>query len=405
MFKWLAPLLFLLWATPVWAQNPTCPTRSVGDNSNACASTAFVHNGYVPTGSFTPNLPVIGSGSGGLAQGTRQGNTTAFATTTGSFTAGNCRTTDSNGNEIDAGFPCNSGSGSGTVSSGLANQVATYTANGTTVVGANRVGNTDWVTPLLNYPVADTIFAGVSQTGQIGLTGASETSLSGANPVAIGVGGWGFNNTSGQTAWGSYSEGDAYPSVTRNTYGSEIEIANVTGSDSLAITPYSFQSANTFGIQSSCGAGRNVTTPPLTTYKCTTGLLFYPNPSPFRTGITFGATSIDGTNGVTGTGEAIALAAGQIIRWYESGTNGGGYIYSNQTSGTPMGIIWQNNGLIFDSSTAGTTFSITNTAPVTSGQTVMELLVYNSSGANLVPVSLGPANSCGSGFKCLAVPN
>lgn len=36
---WLIPLL---WSFPALAQNPTCPTRPIGDSSNACASTAFV---------------------------------------------------------------------------------------------------------------------------------------------------------------------------------------------------------------------------------------------------------------------------------------------------------------------------------------------------------------------------
>ncbi len=35
------------------AQNPTCPTRALGDNSNACASTAFVQNQFA-----TPSLPL-----------------------------------------------------------------------------------------------------------------------------------------------------------------------------------------------------------------------------------------------------------------------------------------------------------------------------------------------------------
>lgn len=39
--KKLLLLLTILWCTPVWAQNPTCPTRPDGDSSNACASTAF----------------------------------------------------------------------------------------------------------------------------------------------------------------------------------------------------------------------------------------------------------------------------------------------------------------------------------------------------------------------------
>lgn len=42
MKKLLIGLVFWLIAAPAWAQNPQCPTRPAGDNTNACASTAFV---------------------------------------------------------------------------------------------------------------------------------------------------------------------------------------------------------------------------------------------------------------------------------------------------------------------------------------------------------------------------
>lgn len=42
--KKLLALAFLLFASPAWAQNPQCPTRPVGDSTNACASTAFVQS-------------------------------------------------------------------------------------------------------------------------------------------------------------------------------------------------------------------------------------------------------------------------------------------------------------------------------------------------------------------------
>lgn len=40
--KLLLAAVLTLAASPVWAQNPTCPTRPPGDSTNACASTAFV---------------------------------------------------------------------------------------------------------------------------------------------------------------------------------------------------------------------------------------------------------------------------------------------------------------------------------------------------------------------------
>lgn len=60
MFKWFL-LFFLLITTPVWAQNPTCPTRPPGDSSNACASTAFVHSAVIGTAyvTTTANLKAL----------------------------------------------------------------------------------------------------------------------------------------------------------------------------------------------------------------------------------------------------------------------------------------------------------------------------------------------------------
>lgn len=132
MFKW-ALLLSLLWATPVWAQNPTCPTRPPGDSSNSCASTAFV-NTPATGGTFTPNQPVIGGPSGGLAQGTRNGNTTAYPTNDAVPVTGECAVADSVGGLI---YQACSPSGSGTVGAGLTGNLAIYPSNGTSVVGTS----------------------------------------------------------------------------------------------------------------------------------------------------------------------------------------------------------------------------------------------------------------------------
>lgn len=69
----LLTLAFLLGSTSAWAQNPTCPTRPSSDNSNACASTAFVQNavgGHVPlahTHIFVGNASNISTDFGTLA--------------------------------------------------------------------------------------------------------------------------------------------------------------------------------------------------------------------------------------------------------------------------------------------------------------------------------------------------
>lgn len=64
MKRWLA-IIFLLFSTSAWAQNPTCPTRPPGDSSNACASTAFVQNATGTAIPFT-NLHFTQTGTGAV---------------------------------------------------------------------------------------------------------------------------------------------------------------------------------------------------------------------------------------------------------------------------------------------------------------------------------------------------
>lgn len=56
MKKLLLASTMLAWSYPALAQNPQCPTRAPGDNSNACASTAFVQN--ATTGSTPSGTPL-----------------------------------------------------------------------------------------------------------------------------------------------------------------------------------------------------------------------------------------------------------------------------------------------------------------------------------------------------------
>lgn len=100
-----------------------------------------VPNGGTGTGTFTSNLPIIGNGAGNLGQGNISGNSTTFGTTNGTLTNGDCVSIDSHGNLIDAGGPCTTGGGGGTVSSGTANQLAYYSSSGITIVGLSTANN------------------------------------------------------------------------------------------------------------------------------------------------------------------------------------------------------------------------------------------------------------------------
>ena len=95
--------------------------------------TATVPFGGTGQTSFTANLPLIGAGAAAISQGTRSGNTTNFATTTGALTSGHCVSLDGSGNFVDAGGACTTGGGGGTVATGTTSALAYYTAAGTTV--------------------------------------------------------------------------------------------------------------------------------------------------------------------------------------------------------------------------------------------------------------------------------
>lgn len=134
----LLALLFALWALPAAAQNVTCATRAPGDSTNACASTAFVQQsltGLLPDSGWSPGLPLIGSLTGTVSQGTRGGNTTVFGTVQGALTNGHCVSIDSNGNFIDAGAACTTGGGGGTVTSSTMGYIGYYAASGNTISG------------------------------------------------------------------------------------------------------------------------------------------------------------------------------------------------------------------------------------------------------------------------------
>lgn len=66
--KFLPALALVLAASSTFAQNTTCPTRPTGDNSNACASTAFVNNEIAAVGLnlVIGTTPIVGGTNRGL---------------------------------------------------------------------------------------------------------------------------------------------------------------------------------------------------------------------------------------------------------------------------------------------------------------------------------------------------
>lgn len=129
----------------------------------------------------TAGMPALSGGAGAaMTWGTITGNTTEFATATGSFTNGNCVSTDADHNLVDDGGPCNSAPGGGTT------QVQFN--NSSTFDGS---ANLTWVSPAL------TIGAAGSTTGVLKLTGSTSGTISITGQAAAGTYNFNLPTTAG----------------------------------------------------------------------------------------------------------------------------------------------------------------------------------------------------------------
>lgn len=101
----------------------------------------------------TASRPLILDSSKNLAEGTYSGNTTEFATASGSLTNGHCVSIDASGNFVDNGSACGTGGGGGVTSVGLA-MPSIFTVSGSPILSSGTL------TAALNVEGANLIFAG-----------------------------------------------------------------------------------------------------------------------------------------------------------------------------------------------------------------------------------------------------
>lgn len=104
--KKLLIALALLWCAPALAQNTQCPTRPASDNTNACASTAFVQS------QFPLSVANGGTGDAGTAWTVFTpspvcGNATITTNTARSKTIGKTTFIDSDMSITNVGTTCN----------------------------------------------------------------------------------------------------------------------------------------------------------------------------------------------------------------------------------------------------------------------------------------------------------
>lgn len=110
------------------AATQTLTNKTISGSSNTLSN--------IGNTSLTNYTMTIGGQSIALGGSTtNQGNGSKIQLGSGSLTSGDCLQADSSGNVVDAGGPCTTGGGGGTVSSGVAGNLPYYASSGTAVTG------------------------------------------------------------------------------------------------------------------------------------------------------------------------------------------------------------------------------------------------------------------------------
>lgn len=154
---------------------------------------AYTASGTIASsGALTANLPVIGGGAGvAPTVGTRSGNTTAYVTTTGTQTSGDCVKIDANGNHIANGSACGGGA---SFDPGTALLLYDDFLTGlSTVANSAYIGDKNWqVAPFASGTIAES--AGTVQNpGEILLQSHATNDNSGISLFASGTAGYLLN--------------------------------------------------------------------------------------------------------------------------------------------------------------------------------------------------------------------
>ena len=229
-------------------------------NTGTSGATLCLLNGtctFATMPTFTAGQLPPASGGTGLSTFTRSGNTTDFATATGTLTPGHCVSIDSNGNFIDAGGACTTGGGGGTVTAGTVGQLAYY--SGATNTGSFALaGDCTFAYPNITCLKSNGVTLGALATltpgtgvstalaaplnaasGLVGYSGALGTPASGTLthatglPISTGVSGLGAGVA---TALGN-TAGAAGGFATYNQLGSLATITPGTGVATALATP------------------------------------------------------------------------------------------------------------------------------------------------------------------------
>lgn len=110
-------------------------TGLVKGNGTSAPTSATAGTDYAAAPTGGASTPLFNNGTGGFANGTRTGNTTAVVTSTGALTSAHCAQWDASGNLVDAGGACG-GSTTINLSPGLATSSTYNTGSQTATSGS-----------------------------------------------------------------------------------------------------------------------------------------------------------------------------------------------------------------------------------------------------------------------------
>lgn len=164
-----------------------------------------------------------------------------------------------------------------------------------------------------SYLIRDASLGVVNGNGAIGVGAMVESGLNTLTPVrsAIALGGLAISNLPTYSAWGGYLECQA-ESTGNGCFGLELDTKNKTGVNVIP-TPYNTGVKAVHGVWNVAGGDASYGGSP--TNPSGAAFLTIANSSTWNVGLVFAATSITGTDGLTGTGTAIALAKGHGQTW------------------------------------------------------------------------------------------
>lgn len=191
------------------------------------------------------------------------------------------------------------------------------------------------VSSLLNVMNAGT----TSETGAVGMLAAIQSKyFASAGTAAIAMEAFVVNNNTSLTtnAWAIYAEAHKTTSATASVYACELDTRNTVAS----VNPTPYQQGDVIGLQIASGAEYS------TGFDGSAAIQIVNNLDKWKIGINFIATSITGTDGVTGFGTAIAFAKGHTMSWY----NAAGQAVSNisgavATAANGTSLVFSDQGL------------------------------------------------------------